>query len=438
MMYPVSMDQNGYTVYEVISSSQNNELFDLIAKPPVKLPVIVDYPFYPVGQLESTNSGNPIPLKEVSCDTVYRVFEDETSASGNLSFKKTSINKIIGLESKEFKDDDVDLIQIESRKDVKLSGDMEGSGTEKVTLYLIEDTRIPFEEIREFKYEYLTGEKNKKTAEVMTGEYRKVLLSKDKYKKPLVSFPELTNKNNKVPYYTNGLGLFVPVTLNSTVETKIYIDPTSPYSFIDYDFYAQNFPNKPKNYFYPVTKMSIGSNIILNPGVEIVKDHEVKVDYKIPGVIGKNVISKSLIIVNDKKRLFSISEPEPGKKIPAKSLLFDLVHNVPVFEFTVNGSTAKTTISFDTNEPQISSKLVKQLGLKTIKIAGSTEKPGENVVEKVEVIITPADRPYFKTQATVKDFGNNDYDFKLGLDYIKGKELTINYKDTWLLMTDAK
>ena len=136
--------------------------------------------------------------------------------------------------------------------------------------------------------------------------------------------------------------------------------------------------------------------------------------------------------------MFSLSEPEPGKKIPEKSLLFDLVHGVPVFEFTVNGSTAKTTISFDTNEPQMSSKLVKQLGLKTIKIAGSKDKPGENVVEKAEVIVTPADRPYFKTQVTIKDFGTDDYDFKLGLDYIKGKELTINYKDTWLLMTDAK
>jgi len=119
-------------------------------------------------------------------------------------------------------------------------------------------------------------------------------------------------------------------------------------------------------------------------------------------------------------------------------MLFDLIDSVPVFELTVNGSTAKTTISFDTDEPQISQDLVKQLGLTSIKIAGSKNKPEENIVEKVEVIITPTDRPYFKTQATVKDFGTDAYGFKLGLNYIKGKELVINYKDTWLLISDAK
>ncbi|MCX6112838.1 MAG: hypothetical protein NTY22_06110 [Proteobacteria bacterium] len=398
----------------------------------------LDYPFYPVAQLEGTNYGNPVPLKEATCNSIYKVFEDETSTSGNLSFKKTSINKIAGLETKEFKDKDLDLIRIESRKDIVLNGDMEGTGSEKVTQYLIKDTRELYEETREFKYEYVVGEESKRVAEVMTGAYSKRLILKEKYKRSNVSFPELTNKEDKIPYYTNNIGLFIPVTLNSTINTKMYIDPTSESSFMDYDFYVQNFPEKPKNYFYPVNKMSVGSNNILNPGIEIVKDSNVKVDYKIPGVMGKNIISKSVIIVNDKKRLFSLSEPEPGKKIPSKSLLFDLVHNVPVFELTVNGSTAKTTISFNTEEPQISSKLVKQLGLKTIKIAGSKDKPEENVVEKVEVIITPTDRSYFKTQATVKDFGNDDYDFKLGLNYIKGKELIINYKDTWLLINDTK
>jgi hypothetical protein len=184
--------------------------------------------------------------------------------------------------------------------------------------------------------------------------------------------------------------------------------------------------------------MDVGANVIMNPGIQVIKGSRVNVDYKIPGVIGKNIISRSVITVNDKKRTFSISEPEPGKKRPPKSLLFDLLNNIPVFELTVNGSVAKTTISFDTDEPQISQKLVKQLGLKTIRIAGSKDRPDENIVEKVEMIVTPNDRSYFKTQATVRDFGEDAYDFKLGLSYIKGKELIINYKDTWLLLRDAK
>ncbi len=438
MMYPISLSSSGYKVYEVISSAQNNDLLDLIAKPPVKLPVITNYPFYPIGQREGAYEGNPAPLKEVACENVFKMSEDEVSSSGDLSFTKTSINKVAGIETREFKDKSIDLIRLESRKDVVLSGKMEGTGTEKVTLYLIANTREPYEETRSFKYEYVTGDENKRVAEVMSGEYRKRLILKEKYKKQNVSFPELTTKENKVPYYTNGIGLFIPVTLNAAVNTKMYVNPTSATSFVDYNYYIQNFPEKPKNYFYPVDKMDIGSNIISNPGIEVVKNPKSKIDYKIPGVLGKNIISKSLLVMNDKKRTFSLSEPPSGRKIPAKSMLFDLIDSVPVFELTVNGSTAKTTISFDTDEPQISQDLVKQLGLTSIKIAGSKNKPEENIVEKVEVIITPTDRPYFKTQATVKDFGTDAYGFKLGLNYIKGKELVINYKDTWLLISDAK
>jgi hypothetical protein len=438
MMYPLSMSSRGYKVSEVISSAQNNDLLELIAKPPVKLPVTKEYPFYPVAQLEGAYAGNPAPLKSVVCEKVFKMSEDELSSNGDLAFTKVSINKVAGTETREFKDKEVELLRLESRKDVALAGKMEGTGTEKVTIYLIADTREPYEEIRTFKYEYITGDGENRKAEVMAGEYRKKLLLKEKYKKPAVSFPELTTIENKVPYYTNGVGLFVPVTLDATVNTKMYIIPTSESSFIDYGFYAQNFPEKPKNYFYPIDKMDVGGNNITNPGIQVIKGADVKVDYKIPGVIGRNIISKSTITINDKKRTFSISEPGAVRKIPSKSLLFDLVNNIPVFELTVNGSTAKTTISFDTDDPQISRKLVKQLGLKTIKIAGSKDRPEENIVEKVDLIITPTDRTYFKTQATVKDFGEDAYDFKLGLNYIKGKELIINYKDTWLLLRDAK
>ena len=438
MIYPISFDSSGYKAYEVVASQKNKDLLELVPKAPLKLPVLVEYPFYPVGQVENSSTGNPAPIKAVECDAVYRVFEEEKAPFTSISFKKISINKISEIEERELKDKEIKLIRIESRKDVTLNGSMEGTGTEKVTLYLIEDTREVYEEIREFKYQYITGKEGKKIAEVMTGEYKRRLVLKEKYKRPNVSFPELTSKTETVSYYTNGVGLFIPVTLNTAVNTKMYINPTSENSFIDYSFYLQNFPEKPKNYIYPVDKMSIGKNIILDPGIEVVKDPLSKIDYKIPGVIGKNIISKSMITINDKKRTFSLSEPEPGKEIPQRSLLFDLINNIPVFELNVNGSIARTTISFDTNEPQISYKLVKQLGLKTIKIAGSKDRPEVNAIEKTEIVVTPTDRPYFKTQATVKDFGQGEYDFKLGLDYIKGKELTINYKDTWLLINDAK
>ena len=112
------------------------------------------------------------------------------------------------------------------------------------------------------------------------------------------------------------------------------------------------------------------------------------------------------------------------------------MNGTPIFELMVNGSRVKATIGFDCYDPEISNNLQQKLRLKTIKVA---VPKGNNLMAsfmyKTEVIITPSTKDYFKTAVVVQDFGEGaPYDIKLGLNYIKDKEFTIDYKNGWFLI----
>ena len=442
-IYPVARTSRGYTVYEVISGAQNNDLIEIVGKTPPRLPVISSEAFYPVGIVEGAASTDPIPLKKIPCNKIFKITETTSSIDDSLKITKTSINKIIGIEKIKMGKKKINLVHMESRTDVILSGKMNGKGTEKSSIYLIEGTRELYEEKRTFKYEYVNLESGKPVPEIISGEYQQRLIKRKKYTPPSIKFSQSPGKTKTVPYYTNKNGLFINVNLNSTNETKMYVSPTSNSSFLEYEFFINNFPEKQNDKkkrndsFFPIKTVSVGKTIISSPRIWIIRDPEIPLDYKIPGMIGKDILSHSTITLDDKKRLFSIYKKKDKEKMPPQALLFDLVKQIPIFEITVNGSKVKATISFDTLEPEISENLVEQLDLKVISIAGSKDRPQENIIKKAEIIITPVDRPYFRTEAKVKAFSNAPYDLKLGLNYLKNKKLTINYKDTWLLIHDG-
>jgi hypothetical protein len=435
-MYPIARTSRGYTVYEVISDAQNSDLIEIVGKTPPRLPVTNERTFYPVGIIEGAASPDPVPLKKIPCNKIFKTTETSLSVDGELKISKTSINKIIDTKRIKMGKKKIELVRMESRTDVVLSGKMNGTGTEKSTVYIINGTRELYEEKRTFKYEYVNLESGKPVPEVISGEFQQKLIKKDKYYPPKIKFEQSSDEFIAVPYYTNKNGLFVSINLNSTTDTKMYVSPTSNSSFLEYQYFINNFPEKQKDKLFPIEKLTIGGTIINNPKMWIVRDPEIPLDYKIPGMIGKDIISHSTITLDDKKRMLSIYSKKEKEKTPSQALIFDLVEQIPIFEITVNGSKVRATVSFDTIEPEISTSLVQQLGLEVIKIAGSKDRPQENIIEKSEIIITPIDRPYFKTQAKIKDFSSEPYDLKLGLNYLKGKKLTINYRDSWLLIQD--
>jgi len=433
IMQPISKGSKGFKVYEVVSETDNGDLLYLIGKKPVRLPEIKYYPYFPVGVWENDDSQkgqNPVPIKYVSCDQVFRTSEEIISSDGKLTVSKRSINKVHGISKGQ--------IQLESRRVIKLKGILDGSGEEDSTIYLVDGTSEVALEKTVFKYEYRTGYGDARHTEKMTGEYTKRLIKKEKYKRAGMSFPDLTSPSNTVPYYTNKEGLFVPVKLNNELSIKAYFDPAETGSYIDYSFYIENSKGKPKDYFYPIDKLSIGKSVLLYPEIEIINSEEEfgKSDYKVPGRIGNNIISKGAVYINTKKRTLSFYEPDDKEETPEKATLFDIVNDIPVFNIIVNGTTVKATISFSNEEPEMSYKLQKQLLLKTRKIAVSEKDPNENYIEKTGIIISPPGKTYVKAEAVVKNLGNVPYDLKLGRNYIKDKELTINYNGEWMLIKD--
>jgi hypothetical protein len=369
---------------------------------------------------------------------VFTSYEGYDSYNGDNSFNKKSINKIIDTDSVKVAGKKIQLIRLESRKEVGLKGKMTGTGTETTTLFLISGTNELYEQRTTFIYEYKIGYGKSRRTETMKGTYSVKLVGKKSYTRKGKTFPELTEAKGPISYYTNNYGLYVPVELGGNLKPKMYLSTSSASSFMDYDYYVKNYEGEPKDYFYPFDYIKIGNAKIDNPGIEILSPNEtgLNLDYKIPGTIGRDIISLGALSINDTKRQLVFWEPEEKAEIPSKAVPFELVNGTPIFELMVNGSRVKATIGFDCYDPEISNNLQQKLRLKTIKVA---VPKGNNLMAsfmyKTEVIITPSTKDYFKTAVVVQDFGEGaPYDIKLGLNYIKDKEFTIDYKNGWFLI----
>jgi len=437
LIYPYSKTKDGYMVYEVVVEAQNDELLSLVGKRPENLPQKYLQPLYPMGQVENAKDQVIIPIKQINCEQVFISYESFDTYDGKNRFNKKALNKIVGIENVKIAGKKTPLIKMETRKEITIKGKMTGTGTEKTTLFFIAETNELYEQRTTFLYEYKIGYGRDRKTENMKGTYSIKLVGKNRYTKKPKSFPELTEAKNYINYYTNNNGLYIPVELNGNFKTKMYINTLSELSFIDYDYYKKNYEGKPKDYFYPFNTLQIGSCKIENPGIEILapSETELNLDFKVPGTIGKDIIGMGAINIDDRKRQLLFWEPEEKISIPAKAVHFELINNTPVFELMVNGNTVKATIGFDSYEPEISRSLQQKLGLKTIKVA---VPKGNNLLAsfmyKTDIIITPSNQEYFKTAAVVKDFGETLYDIKLGLNYIKGKDFTIDYKNNWFII----
>ncbi|MFH1222919.1 MAG: hypothetical protein V1647_01080 [Pseudomonadota bacterium] len=427
-MTPVSKDEKGFFVYEVVTKADSTNLFYLIGKSPARLPDRQFYPFFPIGLWEESKDQNPSPIKYANCGQIFKTAEKLVSSDGKLKIDKSTINKIHDVSDKR--------IQLESRRTITLKGEMDGQGTEETTTYLVDGTAEVANEKTVFRYEYRIGYGDTRRTEIMTGEYTKKLVKRSSYKKPGMYFPELTLPKDTIGYFTNKNGLFIPVKLNNSLSVKVYLEPTSPVSYVDYSFYIENFKGTPKDYFYPIEKLEVGKNTVINPPFGVIDTEQEfgTSEYKIPGKMGADIVSKGAIQINEKKRTVSFYEPEKKDELKEDGIEFDLIDDMAVFDLTVNGTTAKAVISFDSEEPEISLKLKKDLALKTRKIALSEKDPNENYIEKTDIIISPPNKTYIKTEAVVKDFGPAPYDIKLGRNYIKNKTLTVDYRNKWLLI----
>ena len=428
--HPMDKTAEGYDVYEVIVGDTDSALMEFLGLPPAKLPWYSFYALYPSGKIEGNPKASPTIIRSIGCGQVFSTSERLESSDGWLILEKEALNKVVNFESRKVGKTKIKLIRLESRKQVLLKGKVNGKGTETITTYLVSGTGELFEETRKFKYEYRTGFGLKRRTEYVSGEYIKKLDKKEPYSRHIPYFPDLSDKKKNVSYFTDKDGLFIPVMLNEDMSVKMFIDPLLESSFMDYEYYIKAYDGEPKDYLYPFDKMNIGGNIIAYPSVLIKKVAPgTRTSYKIPGIIGSDVLSKGAIYINDKKRLLSFYEPEGAK--PKNAISFEIDKGLPVFDVLVNNSPVKATISFGNSEPVISARLKDLLSLKTREIAVSKSTCESCFIKKAELIIAPPGWTYFKTEAVIGDLEGKPYDLVLGLEYIKDKEITINYQDLW-------
>lgn len=431
LSHPAEKTSSGYELYEVVIDDVDPKIAEFIGATPSKLPWYKFQPFYPTGKLEGDSKGAPEIIKTIDCGKVFSSSEKTQSIDGWLMIEKESVNKIIGFEKRKVdKKKKISLIRMETRKQVTIKGKYNGKGTESITYYFISGTGELYEELRKFKYEYRTGFGTKKITEYASGEYLRRLEKIEKYKRSKPYFPELTSKNDTVSYFTDQNGLFIPVVLNNDLELKMFIDPLLGDSFIDYEYYLKNYDKTPADYLYPFNEIRLGKNVVGRVSVAVKKvDKGAKTSYKIPGIIGSDILSKGSLYINDKKRMLSFYEPAEEK--PKNAVTLEIINGYPVFDIMVNNAPVKATISFGSSEPIISEKLKDLLSLRTREIAISNASCESCFIKKAQVIITPPNMPYFKTEAVVVDLEGKPYGLILGLEYIKDKEITINYKDNW-------
>jgi hypothetical protein len=435
-LYPSNLDSSsGYTITEINMGSSNRFLLDLLGKERNKLPVKSHNLFYPVGFKKNSKSHSAQILKSVRCNEVYKTLEEVHLDNLHVYMQKESIHKITDIKRITINKIKTPVLHIETRSKVYLKGRMEGTGSEITKTLLIADTRELYSRERNFRYTYDIGRGISRHREVMTGQHLEKLVNKTRKKEKKQFFLADSSKLKTTHYFSNSYGIFIPVTINTNLKTQLHISTTQPTSFIHYDFYNAEFSSTDQDLFYPVDKLKIGNNYILNPEFSIFKKEDLllKFDSKVPGLIGNNILKLGALYINDKKRSLSFYEPL-RQEIPENAVIFKLIDNVPVFNSIINGQQVDTTISLDSYEHYISYKLKKMRDLKSRKIALSKKNPESNVLEKAWVILTPPKGNYFKTEVIIEDFNNAPYDLKLGINYFKNKTLIIDYKNKWLLI----
>jgi hypothetical protein len=437
-LYPIEFEKTkGFTVSEVNVNTDSQEALDFLGEAPEKLPVNKNYMNTPIGIIKDKELNDLTPIKIINCDEVFKTFDSYSLPKLNTSVVKETLNKVIKISSEELNGSRVRVINIEKRSTLAFKGDMNGTGQETTSVKLIEDTRVPFELVTDFRYEYKKGKGAKRETLITKGRFISKLAEISKYyeKETSLSTSADTEENKKpafVRFFVDKDGVLIPIAIDETIKTNVHVDLQSSPSSMYYQYYIKNIKQGVTDYVSPFTFLEIGKTQIHYPKIEIIDAGNS--DYKIPGKIGNSIISKGVLIINDKKRELAFYESYSDSSLKLDKLInFELVNNMPVFKVSVNSTPVDATISLNTFEPVISTRLMGQLGLKSRKLTLSKTNPQKTIAEKAPIMLIGPDDPKVKNiEAFVEKIDNEPYDIKLGLNYIRYKEVIINYKDKWL------
>lgn len=433
-LYPTA--DNGYfEVWKVNLISENKTINDFFYEEENLSPKQIIIPYNQ--NFTQSLSDNKFDLNSesfIKCKQAFKTAEsiklDKLGAEKIIS----SLSIVPNTEQEPFESKLFDIFTMKKASNIIFKGKIEGEGKEEsIKKYFLKNA-ILYEEKTSFNYEYQKG----------TGKERKTYTSRgnkysfiDSIKE--IKFEEFSVENgidnfSNVRYFVDDNGLFIPVTLYPSKDTNAYIRPLSDKSFIYKQYFLNNYSGL--NYFLlSPESLKISKTIIHSPKF-FISEYK-NINYKVPILVGNDILSSGFIYLNDRKRQFRFLA-NSEQSMPSDATLCRMKNKKLIFDVTVNNNNCSAVISLSNNRSLISENLVKALKLKTAKQGMSKDKP-ESIKEKVSIILsTPFEKGYKKIDAFINKEGSPDYDLVIGLDYLKGKEVQIDYNNTWIQIRPAK
>lgn len=430
-LYPTSInEERGYEVWKINEISDSKTINPFFSEEENLYPSKIFIPL-------SNKFLKPIGDKYVLIKDKYLLEKEKYKSSdtiilADLNTKKiiNSLNVITKTDQEPFDLKFMDVFIIKTASNIDFTGNISGKGKEESLKTYFLKNFVLYKDKTTFEYEYEKGIGKKRKKYVSKGNKYTFIDSINKVEVDTFYIENDVDNFSNIRYFVDENGIFLPISINNTKKTNAYLRPSSEKSYVLNNYFLNVFKTF-KYYFFSPNVLKINKTSIYNPIIFL--SSNVDNNYKVPIVIGSDILSQGLIYLNDKKRLIRFVVPT-SSEVPKEAVICAKVGGDLLFDVSVNSNNTKAIISFSEPKTIISKDLVSALKIKTKKLGLSLDKP-ESIKEKVELIIsTPFDKTYKKTNAYLKDLSNKEYKIIIGLDYLKRKELSIDFVNKWILI----
>jgi len=423
-LYPVSLNNEVYSVWKV-NIIEDAKIINLIFNEtnhlsPTLISLNKNYNF-----LKPSKKNNFLLVTDpyFKCNEKYN--KSETIYLENIDTKKiiNSLNIITKIDQEPFDNKLMDVFYINSASNIIFERIMDGTGREESLKTFFLKNFILYENKTSFNYSYEKGFAKERKKYISKGTMYSVIdeISNYSYEETTIT-SDIDNFTN-IRYFVDNNGIFIPILVNNSNSSNAYLNLNSDSSYIYKDYFINTF-KKLTYYFFIPNNLKIHKTNINNANFYL--DEKLNLNYKVPFVIGKDILSKGALYINSKKRelrfVESVTMNDKNKIIDCKN-----INNELIFDVKINNNTNRASLSLSNLKTVINKKLAESLKIKISKL-GASKDDKESIKEKATIIIfTPFENNFKTISVYVEDFNHNNYDILFGLDFLKDKELTFDY-----------
>jgi len=423
-LYPVSLNNETYSVWK-LNIIEDAKIINPIFNETMHLvPTLIEIPKNHNFLIQSKkNKFTLIREPNFKCNVRYN--KSETTYLDNIDTKKiiSSLNIITKTDQEPFDGKLFDVFYIKAASNINFERIMTGKGKEEsLKTYFLKDF-ILYEDKTNFKYTYDKGFAKDRKSYISEGNIYSVIDKINKYSIQEVTINEDIDNFSNIRYFVDTNGIFIPVSINNVHVTNAYLNINNYNSYIYKDYFLNTFKNL-TFYLFIANSFKVHKTTVNNANFYL--DDKLNFNYKVPLILGQNILSKGKIYINDKKREFRFVESSNSHKedsfIDCKN-----INNELIFDVKINNNASKASISLSNSGTIISKRLAESLKIKIAKL-GMSKDDKSSIREKADIIIaTPFEKDFKTISVYVEDFNHNNYNILFGLDFIKDKELTLDY-----------